>query len=58
VENGAWMIGYTWEDMIGSVGVGIRVYLGFALLRIDCAWEYNGDGFSSPRWLWSLGGDL
>ncbi|MEA3391852.1 MAG: BamA/TamA family outer membrane protein [Candidatus Marinimicrobia bacterium] len=58
VENGAWMIGNTWDDMIGSLGVGIRVYLGFALLRIDCAWEYNGDGFSSPRWLWSLGGDL
>ncbi|MFA6619047.1 MAG: BamA/TamA family outer membrane protein [Candidatus Neomarinimicrobiota bacterium] len=58
VENGAWMIGNTWDDMIGSVGAGIRVYLGFALLRIDCAWEYNGDGFSSPRWLFSLGGDL
>jgi Omp85 superfamily domain/WD40-like Beta Propeller Repeat len=58
VENGAWPIGNTWDDMIGSVGMGIRVYLGFALLRIDCAWEYNGDGFSSPRWLWSLGGDL
>ena len=58
VENGAWMIGNTWQDMIGSVGMGIRVYLGFALLRIDCAWEYNGDGFSSPRWLFSLGGDL
>ena len=58
VENDAWLIGNTWDDMIGSVGMGIRVYLGFALLRIDCAWEYNGDGFSSPRWLWSLGGDL
>ena len=58
VENDAWMIGNTWDDMIGSVGIGARIYLGFALLRIDCAWEYNGDGFSSPRWLWSLGGDL
>ncbi len=58
VENGAWPIGNTWEDMIGSVGMGVRVYLGFALLRIDLAWEYNGDGFSTPRWLFSLGGDL
>jgi hypothetical protein len=58
VENDAWPIGNTWDDMIGSVGIGARIYLGFALLRIDCAWEYNGDGFSSPRWLWSLGGDL
>jgi len=58
VENGGWPFGNTWDDMIGSVGAGIRIYLGFALLRIDVAWEYNGDGFSSPRWLWSLGGDL
>jgi len=58
VENNMWPIGNTWDDMIGSVGIGARIYLGFALLRIDCAWEYNGDGFSSPRWLWSLGGDL
>ncbi len=58
VKNNGWFIGNEWDDLIGSVGMGVRVYLGFALLRIDCAWEYNGEEFSSPRWLWSLGGDL
>jgi len=59
LENGKWWpFGNRWDDMIGSVGMGIRIYLGFALLRIDLAWEYNGTGFSQPRWLWSLGGDL
>ncbi|MBN2781152.1 MAG: PD40 domain-containing protein [Candidatus Marinimicrobia bacterium] len=53
-----WPFGNEWDDMIGSVGMGVRIYLGFALLRIDLAWEYDGTGFSSPRWLWSLGGDL
>ena len=57
-NNQWWPVGNAWDDMIGSVGMGIRVYLGFALLRIDLAWEYNGTEFSSPRWLWSLGGDL
>ncbi len=59
LENDKWWpVGNPWNDMIGSVGGGIRVYLGFALLRIDLAWEYNGQEFSRPRWLWSLGGDL
>ncbi|MFA7629401.1 MAG: BamA/TamA family outer membrane protein [Candidatus Neomarinimicrobiota bacterium] len=57
-NNQWWPFGNEWQDMIGSVGMGVRIYLGFALLRIDLAWEYNGTGFSGPRWLWSLGGDL
>jgi hypothetical protein len=53
-----WPFGNPWDDMIGSAGMGIRIYLGFALLRIDMAWEYDGENFYGPRWLWSLGGDL
>lgn len=57
-DNSLWPIGHEWNDLMGGIGGGIRVYLGFALLRIDLAWEYNGTEFSSPRWLFSLGGDI
>lgn len=46
------------EDLIGSTGFGLRIYLGYFILRIDNAWQYSGTSFSKPRYLFSIGGDL
>ncbi len=46
------------KDLITSTGFGVRIFLGYFLLRIDTAWEYDGTGFSKPRYLFSLGGDF
>jgi len=48
----------SYQDLLVSTGMGIRIYLGYFLLRIDTAWEYDGQGFSKPRYLFSLGGDF
>ncbi|HAE87211.1 TPA: hypothetical protein DCG86_04220, partial [Candidatus Marinimicrobia bacterium] len=53
-----WPFNNTFQDLIASTGTGIRIYLGYFLLRIDMAWEYDGNGFSKPRYLFSLGGDF
>ncbi|MDD3807425.1 MAG: hypothetical protein PHE86_05255, partial [Candidatus Marinimicrobia bacterium] len=53
-----WPFNNTFQDLIASMGTGIRIYLGYFLLRIDMAWEYDGNNFSKPRYLFSLGGDF
>ena len=53
-----WPFNNPFQDLIASTGTGIRIYLGYFLLRMDVAWEYNGTGFSKPRYLFSLGGDF
>jgi len=53
-----WPFNNKFQDLIASTGTGIRIYLGYFLLRVDMAWEYDGNGFSKPRYLFSLGGDF
>jgi len=52
------LINSDYEDLLLSTGLGLRIYLGYFLLRIDTAWEYDGHDFSKPRYLFSLGGDF
>ena len=47
-----------YNDLMASTGYGIRIFLGYFLLRFDTAWEYDGHNFSKPRYLFSLGGDF
>jgi len=47
------------RDMFASIGFGVRMNIGFALLRYDLAWPTNFYNTSkSPRALWSLGADF
>ncbi len=48
----------TYDDFMLSSGVGLRIFLGYFLLRIDTAWRYDGRNFSRPQYLFSLGGDF
>jgi Tol biopolymer transport system component len=45
------------KDLLIGTGVGIRVYFLF-LWRMDVAWKYNVQGFSSPRYYFSIGYDF
>jgi Tol biopolymer transport system component len=45
------------NDLLVGTGVGFRMYLLF-LWRFDVAWKYNVQGFSSPRYYFSLGYDF
>jgi hypothetical protein len=40
------------------MGTGARVLFLFFLLRFDVAWAWNVDGFSSPKYYFSLGADF
>lgn len=46
------------KDFLGSVGTGVRLFLFGMPLKIDVAWSYLGEDFSTPRYLFSLGGDF
>jgi len=46
------------KDLLMGTGLGTRFYFLYFLLRIDCAWAYNGQNFSTPIWYFSLGGDF
>ncbi|MBD3376843.1 BamA/TamA family outer membrane protein [candidate division KSB1 bacterium] len=47
------------DDVFASIGFGIRLNVGFFLLRYDLAWPTNFYSTnSSPRSLWSLGADF
>ncbi len=43
------------QDLLVGTGFGARFFLFGFPLRIDVAWSYNGSGFSSPIWYFSLG---
>ena len=46
------------KDLLIGTGTGARVFfLGF-LLKIDVAWQYTLDGFSTPKYYFSLGADF
>lgn len=46
------------QDLILGFGYGFRIYLGFAVLRIDTAWRTDLQTYSSPIYLFSLGADF
>jgi len=46
------------DDLLVGTGVGARVYFLYFLLRFDVAWAYNVEGFSSPKFYFSLGTDF
>lgn len=46
------------DDLLMGTGVGARLFFLYFLLRFDVAWAYNIDGFSSPKFYFSLGADF
>jgi Tol biopolymer transport system component len=46
------------DDLLVGTGVGARVFFLYFLLRFDVAWAYNIDGFSRPKFYFSLGADF
>jgi len=46
------------KDLLMGTGFGARVYLLYFLLRFDVAWAYHVDGFSQPKFYFSLGADF
>lgn len=43
------------KDLLVGTGFGARFFFFGFPLRIDVAWAYNGSGFSTPNWYFSLG---
>ncbi|MCH8032918.1 MAG: PD40 domain-containing protein [Bacteroidetes bacterium] len=46
------------DDLLVGTGVGARVFFLYFLLRFDMAWAYNIEGFSSPKFYFSIGADF
>jgi hypothetical protein len=46
------------QDLLMGMGTGARVLFLFFLLRLDVAWAWNVDGFSPPKYYFSLGADF
>ncbi len=46
------------QDLLIGTGMGIRMFVLGLPLKIDVAWSYTGDGFSIPKYYFSLGGDF
>ena len=46
------------KDFLGSIGTGMRIILFGMPFKIDVAWSYHGEGFTTPRYLFSLGTDF
>jgi outer membrane protein assembly factor BamA len=46
------------RDLLMGTGFGARIFFLYFLLRFDVAWAYYVDGFSSPRFYFSLGADF
>ena len=40
-----------------TTGLGLKINLGYFLLRIETAWDKNPGGYSKPQWYFSLGPD-
>ena len=43
------------KDLLIGTGFGARFFLFGFPLRIDVAWSFNGSGFSTPMWYFTLG---
>ncbi len=50
--------GTVMDDLVSGFGVGTRIYLGYFLLKIDCAWRYDMVKVHAPQWYFSLGLDF
>jgi Tol biopolymer transport system component len=46
------------DDLLMGTGVGTRIFFLYFLLRFDVAWAYNIDGFSKPKFYFSIGADF
>ena len=46
------------DDLIVDYGIGMRINLGYFILRLDTAWDYTMHGSSRPQYYLSLGTDL
>jgi len=46
------------DDLLVGTGVGARVFFLYFLLRFDVAWAYNIEGFSRPKFYFSIGADF
>ncbi len=46
------------DDLLMGMGGGARVLFLFFLLRFDVAWAWTVDGFSGPKFYFSLGADF
>jgi len=46
------------DNMIVGYGIGIRLNLGYTILKLDTAWDYMMTGSSKPQYYISLGTDL
>ncbi len=53
----AWDTSPEFEDVIASFGWGMKINLGYFLLRLDAAWDINDVGYSRPQYYLSLGTD-
>ncbi|RKY58034.1 MAG: biopolymer transporter Tol [Candidatus Neomarinimicrobiota bacterium] len=50
--------GTAMDDLVSGFGVGTRIFMGYFLLKIDCAWRYDMIRVWSPQWYFSLGLDF
>ncbi|MBC8322409.1 MAG: PD40 domain-containing protein [Candidatus Marinimicrobia bacterium] len=57
-------VGTAWDksddfsnNQIAGFGWGMKINLGYFLLRIDSAWDINESGYSKPQYYFSLGTD-
>ena len=47
-----------YDDLIAGYGMGIRINLGYTILRLDTAWDFMMKGSSKPQYYLSLGTDI
>lgn len=53
----AWDNGKEFEETIAGFGWGMKINLGYLLLRVDAAWDIKEIGYSKPQYYFSLGTD-
>ena len=46
------------KDLLVGTGFGARFFFFGFPLRIDVAWNFNGSGFSTPMWYFSIGPEI
>ncbi len=70
-SGSAWMNGANWKpfertsnnrfiarDLVNGFGYGVRINLGFFLMRFDAAWQTDFSHSSAPRYYYSIGADF
>jgi outer membrane protein assembly factor BamA len=46
------------QDLLMGMGTGARVFFLMFFVKLDIAWAWNVDGFSPPKYYFSLGADF